>query len=47
MTMQYSPAIARSTLLELGPEMTLLDVQGEDGLMLANNGDLQCKCERS
>lgn len=38
--MQHSPANARSTLLKLGPEVTLVDSQGQDGLVLANNGDL-------
>jgi len=42
-TMQHPPAIARSAILKLGPEVTLLDSQGQDGLMLANNGDLQYK----
>ena len=44
--MQHPPANARSALLELGPEVALLDSQGQDSLVLANNGDLQCKYER-
>ena len=43
--MQHPPANARSALLELGPEVALLDPQGQDSLVLANNGDLQCKYE--
>jgi hypothetical protein len=44
-TMQHPPAIARSAILKFGPEVALLDSQGQDSLVLADNGNLQRKYE--
>ena len=42
MSRQHLPRIiSRSTILVFGPEVALLDSQGQDSLMLTNNGDLQ------